>query len=195
MPNHITNIVRVKRGDFNKVSEAVKTDVRPFDFDRILPHPKELDGTSSPARVISDEEYEKVRNEEEKKDYRAISQSMSGDFIRRFGTNNWYDWNCQNWGTKWNAYSHDTGNDNEFIFDTAWSHPEPIIRKLSEMFPEYLFEVLFADEDWHGGNCGHYEIENGEIVEFEIEDEVRFSCVEVNGQDYDEYLKDIEDEE
>jgi hypothetical protein len=39
---------------------------------------------------------------------------------------NWYEWNCDNWGTKWDITTHDWGRDGNEVtlnFDTAWSPP------------------------------------------------------------------------
>ena len=54
------------------------------------------------------------------------------------GRPNWYDWQCDNWGTKWNAYSAhiesewDGGDccELEIHFDTAWATPTPIFEAL-----------------------------------------------------------------
>lgn len=77
----------------------------------------------------------------------------------------WYEWNPENWGTKWNAY--DTSLEpkenglTELRFDTAWSHPYPVLEKLSKKFPNALIQVSYADEDL-GHNIGQYAIKNGE---------------------------------
>ena len=67
---------------------------------------------------------------------------------------NWHDWNCIHWGTKWNAkYTH---IDDEVIeFETAWSAPMPILSKLSEKYPDIEFDYKYADENI-GSNFGHY---------------------------------------
>ena len=63
----------------------------------------------------------------------------------------WYHWNIQNWGTKWDitAESVDVGYEDseqlELTFDTAWSPPEPICKRLREMFPDLSFS-WFYDE-------------------------------------------------
>lgn len=89
----------------------------------------------------------------------------------KYGDNNWYDWSIQNWGTKWNAgegYLSDVQRIHtntymlQFEFTTAWSVPEQIYRKLSELYPDVGITVEFADEDI-GSNCGTIEIGNGEI--------------------------------
>lgn len=77
----------------------------------------------------------------------------------------WYQWNPGNWGTKWNAY--DTSLEakenglTELRFDTAWSHPYPVLEKLSKMFPNVLIQVSYANE-YLGYNFGQYAIKNGE---------------------------------
>lgn len=80
----------------------------------------------------------------------------------------WYEWNIENWGTKWNGY--DTVLfEGGVQFDTAWSHPLPVIEALSRRHPGVEIDVQFADEDL-GHNCGHYVMRNGEIIEGVNED-------------------------
>ncbi|WP_326742843.1 hypothetical protein [Streptomyces sp. NBC_01768] len=49
-------------------------------------------------------------------------------------------------------------------FDTAWSHPFPIVKALSRKYPDALIEVSYADEDL-GSNLGQYVIAAGEILQ------------------------------
>ena len=68
------------------------------------------------------------------------------------GTNDsrWYDWNIANWDTKWDIAGgveiddYDT-EQIEINFNTAWSPPEAICRKLRDMFPD-LSVSWFFDE-------------------------------------------------
>jgi len=80
----------------------------------------------------------------------------------------WYSWNIGHWGTKWNAYSTEIeplpGDLCRLTFQTAWSHPIPIIEALSAKFPDEEFEVKYADEDF-GSNLDHYRIEDGEYFQ------------------------------
>ncbi len=48
-------------------------------------------------------------------------------------------------------------------FDTAWSRPEPVVSKLSGMFPELLITHRWADGDL-GHNVGEAEYQNGEMI-------------------------------
>ena len=74
------------------------------------------------------------------------------------------DYALNAWGTKWNAYgqSAEDNTSTRVSFETAWSHPVPVIEALSKKFPEHEIKVRFADEDT-GSNCGYYTIKNGEI--------------------------------
>ena len=96
---------------------------------------------------------------------------------------NWYNWRLENWGTKWNAYHFvDEPSDHGFIqFDTAWSTPKPIIKKLSELYPTLTFYVEYADEDL-GSNCGTYQYKNGKLLK-ETEEDLEFAC-NLQGLDY-----------
>ena len=75
--------------------------------------------------------------------------------LRRYGFPDWYGWRVANWGTKWNAGDAvvvtDGGGQALFNFETAWSTPLPIIKKLSKDFPTLSFGLLYADEDYGNG--------------------------------------------
>ena len=61
----------------------------------------------------------------------------------------WYDWNTEHWGTKWNAYNQEQRDDNTIAFDTAWNFAEPVIRRLSELYPDLDFGASYIDELWN----------------------------------------------
>lgn len=67
------------------------------------------------------------------------------------------------WGTKWNACEQSIEAPGQASFETAWSFPEPVFRKLSEMFPEVDIVVVYADEDI-GSNCGTVTFKGGVAV-------------------------------
>lgn len=86
--------------------------------------------------------------------------------LQKYGAASWYDWACNHWNTKWNAYGYDGGGDYSEIdglyCQTAWSAPHPVIEKISEMFPEVEIIHEWADEDL-GQNCGHREYAGGQM--------------------------------
>lgn len=118
-----------------------------------------------------------------------------------YGSVNWYDWCCENWGTKWNACDVccDWISDNElsYTFSTAWSSPYGVFKKITEDYPDISFEVLYADEDV-GSNCGRIIFNNSELMHWEPDDRrsaVAFA-LDVLGYDDDveDYLDEDEDE-
>jgi hypothetical protein len=178
MPNWITNIVELK-GNAEQVAailEFVKSDEREFDFNKVAPIPKELEGTQAPTNIISQKEYDKQEKKlakgkltkEEKKwgISRGLTLELSKEYQKRFGADNWYDWQNANWGTKWNA-SEVFISDNVISFNTAWSAPEPIFVALSEKFPEVEFFIQFADEDF-GHNVGEVSLLGGDEIDSNI---------------------------
>lgn len=65
-----------------------------------------------------------------------------------------YEWCIQNWGTKWGfvepilADEFNNGNDTAellYVFDSAWSPPEPLVRKMGELFPGLVFELRYFE--------------------------------------------------
>lgn len=70
------------------------------------------------------------------------------------------DWARENWGTKWNAINSERLREDLIVFDTAWTHPFPIITELSKRCPEDTIYVQYADENT-GYNCGYYKIKAG----------------------------------
>lgn len=77
------------------------------------------------------------------------------------GRPTWYNWNCENWGTKWNSYCHETLSYNIFTFETAWSSVPDIIEGMCLEFPSLKIIYSYADEDT-GYNCGIIHYESGE---------------------------------
>jgi hypothetical protein len=178
MPNHVTNRLTIigTEEQVKQVREAIKgeEDEQFIDFNKVAPIPNELKGTRSPVHIISKEEYDeqerRIRENEltdnEKKWglSRGLTQELIDEYKSKFGHADWYGWQIQNWGTKWNAYDQFSIDENEIEFNTAWSTPVNLLIALSEMFPEVTFEVRYADEDF-GYNVGEYTLYGGELVQ------------------------------
>jgi hypothetical protein len=212
MPNWVSHSITLKgkKSDIKKLTEFVKSEDRDFDFNKVLPIPKELEGTQSPAKIISQQEYDEQETrlakgeltEEEKKwgISRGLTQELSNQYIQKFSANNWYDWQCSNWGTKWNASSPSIQDDMIF-FETAWSTPYNLLAKLSELFPTIEIKVQFADEDF-GHNVGEYTLFAGEEISSNIPEggskEAYLMALEISGSSeyYTwEMLFDIDEDE
>jgi hypothetical protein len=158
MPNWITNILTINADEkmVEKILSEVKSKESEFDFNLIVSQPDELEGTTAPARIISDEDYAKDSS-------KGITQTMSDELISKYGYNNWYDWRYEHWGTKWNA-DEVYICDNEITFNTAWCNPQPVMVALSRKYPDIQFDIKFADEDF-GHNVGTYILKDGEEID------------------------------
>ena len=217
MPNHITNILTItgEEAEVQKCLAETKTEiegyVRFIDFNTFIPIPKELEGTTSPTKILSQEEYDKqeariAHNEltEIEKQWgvsRGITQAMSDEFMEEFDADNWYDWQIHNWGTKWNAYDQIFNEASKVItFDTAWSTPQRAMYHLSTKYPTLRFKVEFADEDL-GFNVGEYTLIDG-LIEHEFypeggsEEAYKMAMTIKGDQDYylEQYLSEDADE-
>jgi hypothetical protein len=83
---------------------------------------------------------------------------------------NWYEWNLENYGTKWDCLETnwawctvvaDTKYLQLFVrFDSAWSPPTPVVKSLSAKHPNLKITHAYceigmdcaAEETWIGGN-------------------------------------------
>ena len=113
---------------------------------------------------------------------RAKKAFEDGNFFNEFvplpedQEDNWYDWHCENWGTKWDVANQFIGLESskelELYFDTAWSPPLPFYEKMEKLgfkisaeykedgmgyIGEYAdgvdkcYEYDFSDENWRDG--------------------------------------------
>ena len=133
MPNHVTNKLTVRKGtqkilpalysatiEYNSIDEKLYDILRNFSFKKIIKEPQ----------VTFD-----------------LGKSV-----------NYTEWRWDNWGTRTDAYVIDDPdewqNKDETInlinsfgqFETAWSPPLQVIRKLQKMFPDYSFALDYIDE-------------------------------------------------
>ena len=85
-------------------------------------------------------------------------------------TNHWYDWNCRNWGTKWDACEPESGGiekqaDNfysvDYDFSTAWGDPREVFVAMVQQYPTLYFSVTCNEEQGWGME---YYGENGELT-------------------------------
>ena len=98
--------------------------------------------------------------------------------IERFGYADWYGWQINNWGTKWNASSIQWLDEEFVTFNTAWSTPFMLFTKLSEKYPEARIEVEYSDEDF-GYNVGKYTLVAGIEIECEIPEGGSYEALEL----------------
>ena len=155
MPNHCESNLRVT-GDtktIDKMLERYSGEVT-IDANKIIPYPQEY-------------------AEADRKSEEAIERARKGEItfeeayrVKDGYNNGGYSWCVENWGTKWGMYEFSeidrTSTGIQVGFQTAWEPPLPIIRKMSEEFPELLFTLTYIEEG--NGFSGVYEAQAGEVI-------------------------------
>lgn len=175
MPNFITNIVHFK-GDPEQVQDlrgAVQDDkygMSGIDFQKIIPMPGGL-----------------------------WMGGINPDTRAKYGKDNWLDWSIANWGTKWNAFRFDDDDqysDSKITFVTANNAPHPILKKLSEMYPDITMRHQWADDNV-GYNCGERTYKGGQVLDEYFPDygkrAVDYACEVMGTKPEDHYLQLNED--
>jgi len=200
MPNHVSSNLTITGpgDDVRRFVSAVdrsaggKVVGEELDFAALVPMPKELVGRNQ--KLIQSQieidalwaEWNRRKDAGELKEHEindgkplglGITQADSDALIAAHGSNNWYDWAHNNWGTKWGAY--DTG---EWIvtdcstsgmttatisYNTAWSPATPFFERVSLMYPTLVFDTEYADEG--GGFVGATSFENGAVSDHDYE--------------------------
>jgi len=148
MPNHIYQKLRIDNWNDEKALTNLKQQIfnekGELDFNKIIPQPENIFNGSLG----------------EKEKQMCIEE----------GRPNWYDWNLENWNTKWGAYSFELNEDDEntlsFDFQTAWNVPTPIMNKIFELAKGCEIKYLAVDE---GGHFAVSVTVNEEGVEIENE--------------------------
>ena len=77
----------------------------------------------------------------------------------------WYDWNVNHWGTKWDACRPETEHSDDALvyrFDTAWAPPMPVVAALSTAHPAATVSLDYEEEQGWGGAISFL---GGEIVD------------------------------
>jgi hypothetical protein len=118
--------------------------------------------------------------------WNIISPKDLNDYVQG---ENWYNWNCRNWGTKWDAsdpvcdgiepplaartagFHHLT-----YSFQTAWSDPSEALVELSRLFPSVVIRNRWTEEQGFGEEVAYENgradtIDSWDIPEWEQEEE------------------------
>lgn len=184
MPNWCSNILTV----------SVNSDDEEFGLQQLIQfirdHNRRSDENSDGYITIdlSDEDIENSRD---------INLSFTGT-IDHDDNDNWYEWNCNNWGTKWDVVDPTVSVNLRcqtviYQFETAWSPPVEWLEKATKKYPHLEFHM----ESEEGGcdfyvECDFYtNINNGEYeyIFNKNEDTYMNHYFEVNGIDINEIVE------
>jgi len=119
MPNWCTNIVIVSGLNVNSFILENETKEDKLSFAKSVPFPDNI--------------YQGNLGPEEEKLY---------------GKNTWYNWNNENWGTKWDCCDVDCDiclEQVKYTFDTAWTPPQQWLQTTSKKYPDLKFEIEFEE--------------------------------------------------
>ena len=165
MPNHCHNRVTFYSDDTTAILKLHKifmsgiendddSETRQTVFGHFIPEP---DWTKVPLTENTQKEYSfsKPRGEIGECPKLIINEEkpfLSGHRFPSTGEldDRWYAWRCQNWGTKWDAYSMEIDDSDmphgfEVTFETAWSPPEEVCNAIRDQFDD-LSISWFYDE-------------------------------------------------
>lgn len=149
MPNHTKNEVEIS-GDKETLAKVVelmttKHEDSKFEdvtFSKIIPSP-DWDTTPNEDGELPTE-IEEIKN-------------MDGEVVmtvKRFpggkSDERWYDWNINNWGTKWDAYNtyiEDYGSSVSMSFQTAWAPPVEVAQELRRRFNSIDIKWMYNQEE------------------------------------------------
>ena len=140
MPNWCQNRVSFYSEDTSALEKLLNIFQSDEPFNSIVPSP---DWKTTP----NDKGDLPVKREMKNPDGRVVYTTY--DFPDGTNDDRWYDWNVNNWGTKWEVSDvecdHWDGNSFECEFETAWSPPEGIFYALRQLFPD-VDVTWFYDE-------------------------------------------------
>jgi hypothetical protein len=149
MPNWCNNGITIRHADPAMIDRVIKgKDGLLMEF---LPTPQALLDTT--AGSFGDNEKQ-----------RELEQ-LQEDNLRKYGFKDWYDWNCNNWGTKWDfaleSIERTDANTVVASFDSAWAPPTGAYEKLMALGFEitaYYYEpgMCFVGK-WEDGIDEYYE--------------------------------------
>ena len=157
MPNWCWNHLEV-HGDEKQLQEFVeKSTISPekneihdrteFTFNGTLPMPKEFDNIRTGSCTIDGVSCQKWIEMDDKRI--PVTEETLKELKEKYGADNWYDWNCANWGTKWDACEpHIDHNDIDYFavsFESAWSPPIAWINNIMQDFPDLRFTLEYEE--------------------------------------------------
>ena len=145
MPNHVYCNISVEEKYADKLKEIAKVGLAQY----YKPRPKELEDTTSPARIGEN-----------------ITQEESDRLIELYGHNNWYDWSYQNWGTKWGCYDNEY-EDGHYRFTTAWNPLDTeILDMLAKDIPDFLYD--WEEEQGYGQEIEYTDGDGVVVLDYDV---------------------------
>ena len=140
MPNWCYNRVSIYSENIDQVTELFDIFNNPEPFNALIPSPKWSETPNEDGELPVLEEH---KDSDGKVLFTTHKFPKSGKTDDR-----WYDWQIQNWGTKWEPADlsvEQCEQEVELSFNTAWSPPEDICRAIRNKYPD-ISVSWFYDE-------------------------------------------------
>jgi hypothetical protein len=181
-------------------------------YNSFIPMPTVLDGTRCPhlepnafiaqinnSRGTKFLTLEGIKLAGEKWDAEIATQLIQNlKAFEETGYHEWYAWNLDNWGVKWDAHdckSKELTDFNTIIFNfnSPWGTPEHFVIKLSKLYPDATFEMVSGSIE----NDSHYEFTcvNGKFEETCSYDSFREAVEDGKWGGWDEWSVLLEESE
>lgn len=139
MPNWVYNNLHVS-GDADTLSK--------FWEQATKPHPTAV---PDPDKIYHAKEGEWAMSEGG--EFSFLNFLAPEDFANYYTGSNWYNWNIENWGTKWDTDIDDSDIQDESItlaFQTAWSPPSGVYEAMVAQYPTLSFAIEWEEEQGFG---------------------------------------------
>ena len=183
MPNHTSNYIifnrELKEKEINNIKKELFNEKDNLDFNKLIKQPEKMINVGLSRNTVEayswyffknpdnllEEDIKETLSDEEKRayienKYGKLQPELKKDIQKEEGyekLENWYNWNCENWGTKWGAYETEFKDNDILFFCTAWSKPsDKLLNKLfnkleqilsKEDIKEISYEVEYEGED------------------------------------------------
>ena len=201
MPNHVEGLIRIlgDEKDLKDIMEFVKDEDKCISADKIIPYPEKF-------KKMDEDHYARYGNWGESTPEQKVNASediKNGTYTKDGYNNGGYNWCCNNWGTKWGFYNTKVSDiielpNGEFVVEytvrTAWSPAFPVIRRLSELYPNVTIEYWYEEEGWFYP-AGRVTYNGGDETDDEIWEDINdWKAMEIF-EPYADWLKSQEDDQ
>lgn len=154
IPNHCSNQFTTTNPQIIAILRECEANSVEDIIDATVPMPEGLKGLTTGSGQLKDGRRVTLWREGPNHETIEVPDHERLELLANYGTDSWYDWAHDNWGTKWGAYDSRfsiTDGEATVWFDSAWAPPEPWLRTLMAKYPEGRTELAYSE-----GGIGFY---------------------------------------
>ena len=193
MPNWCDNVLTIyaETDKLNEILEFNKSDDSNLDYNKIIKSPEELHNYSSPNNA---------------------EPEVKEQLIKKYGFDNWYDWNINNWGVKWNASDvncelDEEGNILTYNWCSPWGPPQKWLLQFFEKYHDLNIKLQYEEYGMDFGGVIGLKDDEVDVDEYTLSERVLEQVDEslinsidaviknniISKEDIDSYIEDILD--